>query len=439
GIPLELVEEEASKKGIKLESVENFYGELARKNEVEKEEDASAKVFDVSKFPKTKELFYEDRFLKEFTGKVLGKIENYLVLDETCFYSEAGGQASDYGQIDGIPVLQAENVDGVILHEMKDVSKFKVGQKVFGAIDWPRRWLLMRHHTGTHVVNSAAREILGAHVFQAGSHKEVDKAHLDITHYRRITEDELKKIELQANRIVAENHPVTIKVYKRDQAEAKFGFRIYQGGYVPGLDIRIINIDGVDVEACCGTHVERTGDIGVIKIVKREGVKDGVERLTYSCSLSGIEFIQKREQLIKDASQALNVPEAELATSAHKILADLKSSRKEIEKLREQLNEFQKESLKPDKEGKIIYIAESSPIEQLTKLAESLAEKFSEALVLAGNSSTGEFVLKSGQKSKTSAKKFFEQNKEKFSLVGGGRDDFFRGKALKPEKLKEIN
>ncbi len=439
GIPLELVEEVASSQGIKLESVENFYGELARKNEVEREENLSKKVFNVSGFPKTKELFYEDRFMKEFTAKILGSIENYLILDQTCFYAEAGGQAGDKGLIEGVKVLDTQTIDGVVLHEIQDVSKFKKGQKVFGQIDWHRRWLLMRHHTGTHVVNAAAREVLGEHVFQAGSHKEVDKAHLDLTHFKKISEQELKEIELEANKIVAENHLVTLKVYKRNEAEKEFGFRIYQGGYVPGLDIRIINIEGVDVEACCGTHVQRTGDIGLIKIIKRETVKDGVERLSYACTLSGIEFMQKREQLIKDTAETLNVPEVELASSANKIVNELKNARKEVEKLREQINELQKENLKPDKDGKIFFVTGFASIDQLTSLSEKLAEKFPEATVFAANSSSGEFVVKSGSKAKKTAKKFFEELKSKLELVGGGREDFFRGKSLKPEKLRESN
>jgi len=145
-----------------------------------------------------------------------------------------------------------------------------------------------------------------------------------LTHYRRITDEELEKIELAANRIIFANLPVVKKIYPRTEAEQKFGFRIYQGGAVPGLELRIVSIGDIDHQACGGTHVDRTGEIGVFKIVKRESVQDGVERVTFKCYLAAVRYSLEREKLIKQMAAELGVPENQLPNPSN---ASLKSGK----------------------------------------------------------------------------------------------------------------
>src|SRR5205823_5968409 len=134
---------------------------------------------------------------------------------------------------------------------------------VEGEIDWQRRQNLMRHHTGTHVLLGAARRVLGEHVWQAGAQKEVESSRLDITHYQQITQKEKERIERLANQTILRDLPVRINWMAREKAEAKYGYRLYQGGAVPGSKIRVVRIVGWDAEACGGTHVKRTGELGV--------------------------------------------------------------------------------------------------------------------------------------------------------------------------------
>ncbi|MFC6724115.1 SOS response-associated peptidase family protein, partial [Halobium palmae] len=128
---------------------------------------------------------------------------------------------------------------------------------------------LMRHHTATHVVGYAAREVLGDHVRQAGAQKGVDSSRFDVTHYERITRDEVKEIERVANELVMDNVAVKQEWPDRHAAEEKHGFDLYQGGIPPGEQIRLIQV-AEDVQACGGTHVQRTGDIGAIKVLTTE-------------------------------------------------------------------------------------------------------------------------------------------------------------------------
>lgn len=128
---------------------------------------------------------------------------------------------------------------------------------------------------------ASCRKVLGPHVWQNGAKKTIEGAHLDITHYKSITKDEERAIENEANRIINNCH--TINKYFMDKAEAekKFGFHLYQGGIVPGNSLRVVNIDGVDTEACCGTHCDNTAEVGWIRIIKSQRISDGIVRLYY--------------------------------------------------------------------------------------------------------------------------------------------------------------
>src|SRR2546427_7154513 len=124
----------------------------------------------------------------------------------------------------------------------------------------------------------------------------MDYGRLDITHHSNLTEDEIIKIEDLANLRIRENIPVIIKEFERGEAEQKYGFRIYQGGVVPVKLVRIVNIEGYDVEACGGTHVKKTGEIGLIKITKAERIQDGVVRMEFVSGETAIKYTQNRSE-----------------------------------------------------------------------------------------------------------------------------------------------
>ena len=327
GIPAEMVAQVAGEAGMKVEVPADFYSRACKPDEEEKEE---KKPLGES-YPNTEMLCYNTEI--EFDATVIGVEGKCVVLDRSAFYPESGGQVSDTGFIEGKKVLDAQKHGGVILHEVENASSFKKGQKVRGKIIAQRRKQIMQHHSGAHVLNAAAREVLGMHVWQGGSHKDEQKAHLDLTHYRRISEGELCAIEKRANEIIAENMPVHKKIYHRSEAESKFSFRIYQGGAVPGKELRIVSIGDIDNQACGGTHVDRTGDIGMFKIVKREGIQDGIERVTFKCGNAAVKHVQERERLLKEAADALSVPEAQLAPTVTRFFNEWKERGKKIEGL----------------------------------------------------------------------------------------------------------
>jgi alanyl-tRNA synthetase len=131
-----------------------------------------------------------------------------------------------------------------------------------------RRSQLRAHHTGTHIVFASCRKVLGPHVWQNGAKKTIEGAHLDITHYKSITKKEEREIENEANRIINNCHLINKYFMDKAEAEKKFGFHLYQGGIVPGNSLRVVNIEGVDTEACCGTHCDNTAEVGWIRVIK---------------------------------------------------------------------------------------------------------------------------------------------------------------------------
>ncbi|MDY6764486.1 MAG: alanine--tRNA ligase, partial [Halobacteria archaeon] len=153
--------------------------------------------------------------------------------------------------------------DVILHHTDKNPGK---GSVVRGQIDANRRRSLMRHHTATHIMIDSARKVLGKHIRQAGAQKGVESSRIDLRHYKRVTPEEVREIEREANRTVMENIRVNDEWLDRHKAEEEYGFDLYQGGIPAGEEIRIIEVSD-DVQACGGTHVKRTGDIGLIKII----------------------------------------------------------------------------------------------------------------------------------------------------------------------------
>jgi len=208
----------------------------------------------VSNLPETEQLYYQGQYIREFEAKVVRVLDNeYVVLEKTCFYPEGGGQLADTGYLvsDGnkVDVVDVQKVGKVIVHKMKGTVP-KEGNIVNGVIDWERRYGFMKNHTATHVINGAARRVLGQHVWQFGTQKGVDRSRLDISHYRRLTLEEVHKIETLANQVVLRNIPVETSWMPRSEAEKLYGFRLYQGGAVPGKEIRVVKSGEWDVEAC---------------------------------------------------------------------------------------------------------------------------------------------------------------------------------------------
>src|SRR3990170_1581251 len=271
-----------------VEVPDDFYARVAARHERPPVE--GAKAAEVPKeLPATKLRVYEDRKKRRFRAKVLAVEGEAVVLDVTYFYPEGGGQEPDHGTIGGHEVFDVQRVGASVVPRVRGDASRLVGRRVACEVNDARRRALMAHHTATHVVLGAARKVLGNHVWQTGAHKAQDLARLDITHFDALGDEEVAKIEALANERVLAGKQVRSKVMGRDVAERKFGFRLYQGGSVPGGELRVVEIPSWDVEACGGTHVTRTSDVGFIKILRSTRIQDGVVRLEYAAGKAALE------------------------------------------------------------------------------------------------------------------------------------------------------
>lgn len=309
---------------------DSFYSKLSELHQYEKKKEVE--MLELQGIPETELLFYKDDPMT-FEAKVLKVIKNkFVVLDKTSFYARGGGQEPDHGKIDGAQVVDVTKHGNVVLHEIAGTAP-KQGSAVKCEVDVTRRQGITKHHTSTHVVNSSARSILGSWVWQHSAFKEQDYGRLDITHHSALTDSEIQKIEGVANSIIQKNLPVTIKEYERGQAEQTFGFRIYQGGVVPVKSVRIVRIEDFDIEACGGTHVKRTGELGLIKITKSERIQDGVVRLEFVSGDSAIQYIQKQENDITAIIRSLGSNREKLLKSFEHAMSDSESAKKKLKQL----------------------------------------------------------------------------------------------------------
>ncbi|MDY6776757.1 MAG: alanine--tRNA ligase [Candidatus Nanohaloarchaea archaeon] len=302
GITPEMLE----RHGIEVDVPSNFYQRVSERHGETVEEEAEEGNVDVGDVPDTERLYREDEYMQDFEAEVLEVEDGYVVLDRTAFYPTSGGQEHDKGVLDGVEVVDVVDQEGVILHRVEGEPP-EEGDRVQGEVDWSRRTRLMHHHTATHIVNAAAREILGEHVWQAGSHKSEEKARLDITHHEKLDREDVREIEERANEIVEEDLPVTKQVLGRNEAEDRYGFRLYQGGAVPGNEIRVVEIEGVDAEACGGTHVSSTGEVGKIRLTGSRKVQDGTIRLEYVAGEVAERYEDEREEIRRELEEYIDV------------------------------------------------------------------------------------------------------------------------------------
>jgi len=272
----------------------------------------------------TKLLYYEDESIREFDARILKILQGkYLILDKTAFYPRGGGQEPDLGTIEGIKVTDVIKQNDLVLHKIQTPSKdLQDNKTVHGTVDNVRRRSITKNHSATHILNSAARNNLGSWIWQNSAFKDENYARLDITHHSALTKQEIKQIEKTANEVVQRNLPININVFERSNAEEKYTFRIYQGGAVPSNHVRIVNIQGWDVEACGGTHVNKTGEIGLIKILKTERIQDGVVRLEFVSGNNALQYVQAQDSQLLHIAQTLGSSREKLIESFDKVTTE---------------------------------------------------------------------------------------------------------------------
>jgi alanyl-tRNA synthetase len=448
GIQPDMVQDIAEETGATVDAPDDFYSLVADRHDADEalaEEDSEDER--LTDLPETDELFYDDPYRSEFEAVVLDVFERDedvydVVLDQTMFYPEGGGQPADHGTLTAddrtVDVVDVQEQDGVVLH--RTTQKPDKGEFVRGQIDMERRKRLMAHHTATHVVVHAAREVLGEHVRQAGAQKGTDSSRIDVTHYERLDRETVKRIERVANDIVRENVTVREEWPHRHEAEEQYGFDLYQGGIPSGENIRLIHV-AEDVQACGGTHVQRTGEIGSIKILNAERVQDGVERFTFAAGEAAVEHVQELEDDLFAAAEAFDVTPDAVPETAERFFTEWKERGKTIEDLKEQLAEARASGGAGGEEYEIagttaVVQRLDSDMDELRATANALVEDGNIAVIGSG-ADGAQFVVGVPEGVPVNAGEVVSQLASLVGGGGGGPPDFAQGGGPNTEQLDE--
>ena len=282
-----------------------------------------------------------------------------VLLPETVFYVEAGGQVSDTGEIYYWPENLSEPVwsirvtamrrpiPGLILHVGKVTSgTVKVGDPAIAAIDTERRWDIMRNHTATHILHAALRERLGKHVHQAGSLVAPDRLRFDFTYGQPLSDEDIAAIERRANEIVLQNYPVNTRWTTYNQAISEGVIALFTEKY--GDEVRVVSFgeeEGISAELCGGTHVDSTAEVGSFRIVSEGSVAAGVRRIEAVTGRAAEALIEKRLHALDTIAEMLHTKPAEATEAVRELLARYQTLQKEAAQLRQKLARQEAEAL----------------------------------------------------------------------------------------------
>ncbi len=334
----------------------------------------------------TRPLYYDDKNLFEFTGLVLYSKDKMLVTNQTAFYPEGGGQPCDLGYFEygsrKITVNYVEKRGKTIIHHVDaDVPE---NTRVKGHVEQHRRRRLMLHHSATHLLLAISREVLGPQVWQAGAQKGVDESRLDITHFSKLTDQEISAIERRCLEVIKSNTRITVKNLDWYKALDKFGFGLFQGGVPLGEKLRVVEIEGIDAEGCGGTHLDNTSSIGIIKILKADSVQEGIQRLIFCAGEAALDYMQKLQTTLKRIQVNLGSDLDNLPDAFEKFRSRTVAISRDLEALRKKrINEWVEKSELIQVAGRKIRVIECDPDpEEFSLLGKVAAGKKEEITIL---------------------------------------------------------
>lgn len=370
-------------------------------------------------------LFYKDNYLKEFKTKVLECIEEdgkiKVVLENTAFYPEGGGQPSDTGFIENVKVVQVEEKAGKIYHEVE--SKIEVGKQIFCKINFEERFSNMQNHTAEHIVSGLICKKYNA--TNVGFHIGKDFTTMDFN--VNISEEHLREIEKQANEAVYRNIKIEEKIYTPEEVQNIH----YRSKKELKEEVRIIKIGDYDICACCGIHVSKTGEIGIIKLLKVEKYKTGV-RIYMLAGFKAVEDYTKKFEQVNKISTLLSLKLDEVYDGVVNLSKEIENLKKEKSELKNQILLQELNEIEPAKN--IILEKENLEMNDMKNFCNKLKEKATE---IAGVISNGKFIFMSDTKD---LKETLEYLKNKFDIKGGGNNKIIQGQTTSNSQdiIKEL-
>lgn len=374
-----------------------------------------------------------------------------VILKETPFYAESGGQIADEGSLqakDGLGLVQQvkKSPNGQHIHEV-EVKKgnLEVGQIVKATIQRDKRKAIIKNHTATHLLHQALKDVLGTHVNQAGSLVEPERLRFDFTHFGAVREKELEEIEQIVNNKVWESFPLIVDYKKLSEAKEMGAMALFGEKY--GDIVRVVQIDNYSIELCGGCHVQNTSEIGLFKIVSESGIGAGTRRIEAVTSKKAYEYMNEQLQLLQDTARALKTNVEKIPKRLENLFSEMKTLEKENESLHAKLANSEATSLleKVEQINDVHVLAEKVNVKdmnQLRHMIDDLKQQVNSGIILLGAEQNGKVQLAAGISKDLVDKGFHAGNliKEAAKICGGGgggRPDMAQAGGKNPQKLPE--
>ena len=374
-----------------------------------------------------------------------------VVLDKTTFYAESGGQVGDRGCIatEASPhstflVTDTQKIQAEVFGHHGDVSsgELNIGDSVSTEVDAALRTATMFNHSATHLLHAALREVLGNHVQQKGSLVDENRTRFDFSHPQPITPPQLEEIERVVNTIIRTNASVNARVMGYDQAIDTGAVALFGEKY--GDEVRVIEMGEFSTELCGGTHVKRTGDIGLFKIITESGIASGVRRIEASTGQQALDYIHRREKQFADISSLLKVAPDETATRLSQMLDNIKRLEKEVARVKSKMASGQGEDIvaKAKTVNGVTMLATVLPdsdVALLRQTVDQLKAKLKSAVILLASVNGEKVILIAGVTNdltdKFKAGELVNYVANQVGGKGGGRPDLAQAGGTNPDKL----
>ncbi|TDY02415.1 alanyl-tRNA synthetase [Thiohalophilus thiocyanatoxydans] len=371
-----------------------------------------------------------------------------LVLDRTPFYAEGGGQVGDRGRLqsDGgkFTVEDTRKQGGKVFLHFGKVTEgaIKTGEQVEASVDAERRQATAYNHSATHLLHAALRQVLGEHVTQKGSLVDAERLRFDFAHFEPISREQLQQIEALVNEHIRRNHPVETRVMTPDAALAAGALALFGEKY--GEEVRVLRMGEFSMELCGGTHVARTGDIGLFKIVSEGGVAAGVRRIEAMTGQRALQWVEENEAQLDEIAAQFKGAREQLAERVHQTLEQNRQLEKEVERLKTKLASNQGADLAAQAreiDGLQVLAArlDGADPKSLRDTVDQLKNKLGSAAVVLATVSDGKVALVAGvskdNTDKLKAGELVNMVAQQVGGKGGGRPDMAQAGGSQPEGL----
>ena len=467
GFPFEMTKSILEESGLTVDE-SGFEREMEKQREQARSStQMTGNIFDEGPIGTIKETTKETIFLGyencETESKVIGLIikeqlvesadagqEVHIVLDQTPFYAEAGGQVGDTGIVQTknskVEISNTKKSNDIIVHIGKVVEgKIRTNENVTCVIDKGRRAAIKRNHSATHLLHYTLRQVVGQHAEQSGSLVAPERLRFDFHHFEGIKKDEIARIEALMNERIMENAPVATEEMALDKARKAGATALFGEKY--GETVRVVSIGDYSQELCAGTHVSNTGEIGLFKITSESSIAAGIRRLEAVTGNDALTRIRQKEKTLDRLCNVLDVQENMAVQRAEELMLQIRDLRKDVQKAKKEgAREFSSELIANAREisgVKIVTeVIEGVDIGDLRKTVDSLKESLGSVAIVLGTTENGKVTLLTSLSNDLVKKGLHAGNiaRDIAKIVGGGgggRADMAQAGGQLPDKINE--